>query len=130
VAFGDLSDDPSTCPIANNVIFFARCGEMLSNPREDHEIGMLALNLLQSSIRSPHSGSGSSGFRNEIEVSGYLEPEGFLAEACPLWCDTVVYYVLGRPDHFGDRQVTVQKHNLVVRHSIQALGLGPPREAP
>jgi hypothetical protein len=32
---------------ANNFIFFARRGEMVSNRREDHEISMLALHLLQ-----------------------------------------------------------------------------------
>ena len=32
---------------ANDFIFFARRGEMVSNRREDHEIGMLALHLLQ-----------------------------------------------------------------------------------
>jgi TnpA family transposase len=32
---------------ANDFIFFARRGEMVSNRREDHEISMLALHLLQ-----------------------------------------------------------------------------------
>jgi len=32
---------------ANNFTFFARRGEMVSNRREDHEISMLALHLLQ-----------------------------------------------------------------------------------
>jgi TnpA family transposase len=33
--------------VANDFIFFARHGEMVSNRREDHEISMLALHLLQ-----------------------------------------------------------------------------------
>jgi len=32
---------------ANDFIFFARRGEMVSNRREDYEISMLALHLLQ-----------------------------------------------------------------------------------
>jgi TnpA family transposase len=32
---------------ANDFVFFARRGEMTSNRREDHEISMLALHLLQ-----------------------------------------------------------------------------------
>jgi TnpA family transposase len=32
---------------ANDFVFFARCGELVSNPREDHEVSMLALHLLQ-----------------------------------------------------------------------------------
>jgi TnpA family transposase len=35
---------------ANDFIFFARRGEMVSNRREDHEISMLALHLLQNSM--------------------------------------------------------------------------------
>jgi TnpA family transposase len=36
---------------ANDFIFFARRGEMVSNRREDHEISMLALHLLVASQR-------------------------------------------------------------------------------
>ena len=32
---------------ANDFVFFARRGEMTSNRREDHEVSMLALHLLQ-----------------------------------------------------------------------------------
>jgi TnpA family transposase len=32
---------------ANDFVFFARRGELVSNPREDHEVSMLALHLLQ-----------------------------------------------------------------------------------
>jgi TnpA family transposase len=37
---------------ANDFTFFARRGEMVSNRREDHEISMLALHLLQNCIMS------------------------------------------------------------------------------
>lgn len=33
--------------MATDFVFFARRGDMASNPREDHEISMLALHLIQ-----------------------------------------------------------------------------------
>jgi hypothetical protein len=40
---------------ANDFIFFARRGDMASNRREDHEISMLALHLLQNCMVLPSS---------------------------------------------------------------------------
>ena len=39
---------------ATDFVFFARRGEMVSNRREDHEISMLALHLIQKVLAQPH----------------------------------------------------------------------------
>jgi hypothetical protein len=47
---GDINDGLNVIEqwnSANDFIFFARRGEMVSNRRQDHEISMLALHLLQ-----------------------------------------------------------------------------------
>ena len=40
---------------ATNFVFFARRGEMVSNRREDHEISMLALHLIQNCMVYKHA---------------------------------------------------------------------------
>ena len=62
---------------ANDFVFFARRGELVSNRSEDHEVSMLSLHLLQNCMVCDHLERSKDALEdrlNELVCQGQLDP--------------------------------------------------------